>query len=211
MSIPTPTQMAILMKLSCQTFVCIALCSLLLFAADTNAQDSKEKTQKTQTQKTTTKKNQKGKANKVKRPTFVKSLNANVSDLTDEQKAGVKALQEKASAKHKEINESVGLTWAMNKKREEILEAMSDEGTWKERNGKASRQAGFNDDQIKSLKKVGEAYRTFRYEAMKLLTAEQQAKMPKWHQDDYKKSVKMAQAKAKEEKSGKKETRTNDK
>ena len=198
------------MNFSKSLFFCIAIGMLVGFPFHSNAQETKSK-QKTQTQKTPTRKTEKAQKKKAKRAGFVKALEAAVSDLTEDQKTKIKALQSQASARQKEINESVGVTWKMNKEREKALDGMSEDKPWNERNEKASKQAGFNDDQIKSLKKVGEAYRTFRFESMKLLTAEQQAKMPKWYQDDYRISVKKAAKKAEEAEAAKKEAKMKDK
>jgi len=142
--------------------------------------------------------NQKPK-NQAKQSTFTDSVTKTINDLTADQKAKIDELRKAAGEQHKKINAAVGLSFKMNKKRQDVFDTLSTKTPWKERNEKACKEAGFNQAQMDSLKDSNEAYRSFRYQAMQILTAEQQKKMPKWYQEDYKKSVEMADKKAKEE------------
>lgn len=179
-----------------RAILCLTAAGLLFsFPGTSIAQEtsSATKSQKTQAPK----KQQKKKADRL---TFMDSVKASVTDLTDDQKAKLEALQKEAGAKHKEIHAASGITWEMSKKREEILTGMSKDKPYKERNKEASTQAGYSDDQFKKLKEVGQVYATFRFNGMKVLAARQQVKMPKWYQDEFKKASEAAAKKAAKEK-----------
>ena len=100
-------------------FFCSIVAGLLI--AVSGISYAQETTSPVQTQATQEKQGMKKKEAK-KKLSFMKAVEASVSDLTEEQKAGMKTLMEEAHSKNKKINDSVGLTSKMLKKREEILE-----------------------------------------------------------------------------------------
>ena len=188
--------MGIIMKTSHAVF-CSTVAGLLI--AVSGISYSQETTSPAQTQATQEKQEAQKKEAK-KKPSFMTAVEASVSDLTEEQKAGMKTLLEEAHSKNKKINDSAGLTSKMLKKREEIMEGLSTDTPYAKRSQQASEQAGFNEAQISSLKDIAQTYRQFRYGSMQILSAEQRSKMPKWFQDDYSKSVTLAEKEAEAEK-----------
>jgi len=144
---------------------------------------------------------------KAKKRSFMDAVNTNITDLTEDQKTTLKTLQKEASASHKEVHSANGITWEMSKKREAVLDGLSTEKPYKERNKEASTQAGYSEDQMKALKKIGAIYNQFRFNGMKVLTAEQQAKMPKWYQDEFKKASELAAKKEAADKAAKSKTK----
>ena len=100
-------------------FFCSIVAGLLI--AVSGISYAQETTSPVQTQATQEKQGMKKKEAK-KKLSFMKAVEASVSDLTEEQKAGMETLMEEAHRKNIKINDSVGLTSKMLKKREEILE-----------------------------------------------------------------------------------------
>ncbi len=147
-------------------------------------------------QETTKPKTAVKKKGKKKRPVFLEALGESVKDLSDDQKKEIEALRKAASESHKKINQSVGLTWKLSKKRQEIFDDLSEDLSFKERSEKASAQAGLTEEQVEALKDVGDVYRTFRFKSMNVLTEAQQAKMPKWFQKDFESSRERAEKEA---------------
>lgn len=171
-------------------FAAVLFCDVNTVAAQ---QDTKSKSASKQTQKKT-------KQQKKKRKSFQEALSDSVDDLTEEQKKKIESLYDEAAAERKKINQSVGLTWKLNKQRQEIFDGLSKKLSYKERSEKANSEAGFTEDQIKSLKDVNEEFRKFRFSAMKVLTDNQRAKMPKWYKDDFEKSKEQAAKEAADKK-----------
>lgn len=163
------------------------------------AQETQAESKTTETEQTAKK------PAKKPRPPFADAVDEFIEDLSEEQKEKIDEMQTEAFRKQKSIYESVDVTWKMNKQRMEILNSLSKEMPYKERVAKANEEAGYTEEQVNSLKEVGEVYRMFRYQSMQLITPEQQEKMPEWFKEDYKKSVEIAAKRAAEKAAADKE------
>ena len=187
------------MKLS-RIFFCLIIAGLMISVAGVS--DAQEATPKSGSQSKQAMQKKQAKAKKAKRKSFLESVKASVTDLTDDQQTKLEAMLKEAGESHKQIHKSNGTTWEMARKREEILDGLT--GPYPERSEKASKEAGYNEKQMASLKDINKIYRDFRYKGMQVLTAEQQKKMPQQYQDEFKKLSEAAAKKAAKEEAMKK-------
>lgn len=100
-------------------------------------------------------------------------------ELTDEQKAKVKVLVQKANEETKALREEAGLTPELTKKRGEAMKAARQAGLkGKELAAEVDKNSGMNEAQLAAVKKMGMMRTKLQKAVVELLTDEQKAQLP---------------------------------